>query len=838
VVTHIGTTRFRAGRPIGDARYSADGKRIVGYAGTRLYVWDAADGSPVRTVETGLEPVTNPTDPDEKRLAFAVHPRQSRVACGGLRGAKTHLQIWDFDTGRAVAEKASDCDALKVLAWTPDGKRLLERANVGWEKATAWKLIVRDDKLDVVHSHELPKDFGQWSSVMHPLPDGKRVLLWQEQREPILLDLESGARVGTIHYKVDIPSDVGISADGQALVATGANEMCLFDVQGGARGRDLPVLRKGWEKPRPLFAPDGKTVYVWDHRPIAYDVATLKQKWKPYFRTMHTVGTRLCDISADGSTLLARHGHALALLDARTGTERPAPYGPPMPAGLQWSPDGKQLFTRRLHHDRTWTAWDAASGKRLYDLQPTGDVQDGDWKMLPGLFFLRGGKEMAACLERTESTERVGPKEFLVFDAATGQCLRRLGEPLPDAIFRWMHPIGVDELGATVLMQAFAIEAGGKNVYNTVRWDPLRKAKLQEWTVEGDRFEGPRRYAPYSVTQVMTYPRTDSDTKPPPATIRCYALADGALAHELAPEFASVETDRLEGNFLLAVAYDSKWVRRGRTLTYQPQPPFVCDIWELPSRDKVRVFELPRSPQVVLGPAGRYVLRVLDGGAFEIHEPFVLKKAVAKVAAPCPPELLEFSPAGDRLAASLCDTTVMIWDTAAWHKRIEECIARELPADFEALWDDLGKDAATGLRACRLLSAAGDRGVALFEKRVAARRTPSDADIRRRIAELDSPRFDEREQAEKELEEIGGQAEAPLRKELENKPSAEAKRRIQDLLHRIEARQLGAAERREVRAVQALRWMNNEAAHKLLAKWAQGDPKAALTKAARQAAAW
>lgn len=220
---------------------------------------------------------------------------------------------------------------------------------------------------------------------------------------------------------------------------------------------DLPIFRGGWEKPRPLFAPDGKTVYVWDHRPIANDVATGREVWKAVFRTTHTVRMQLCDVSPDGATLLLRHGHALSLLDAKTGTERNRAEPPAVPTDLLWSPDGTRLFTRTVDHDRTWTAWEAASGQRLYDLQPTGLVKGEDWKMLPGLFFLGGGKELAACLERSESTERVGPKEFLVFDAATGRCRRRLGQPLPDRAFRWMHPLAVDESGASVLMQAFAI---------------------------------------------------------------------------------------------------------------------------------------------------------------------------------------------------------------------------------------------------------------------------------------------------------------------------------------------------------------------------------------------
>src|SRR5207302_3632068 len=139
--------------------------------------------------------------------------------------------------------------------------------------------------------------------------------------------------------------------DGRTLAATSTEDLRLLDLPGGQTRTKLPVLRGGWEKPRPLFSPDGATVYVWDHRPIAYDVATGKEKWKATFRTLHTVRAELCDVSPDGATVLIRHGHALSRLDARTGTERDPPDAPSHPPGLVWSPDGQTLWTGAGHHD-------------------------------------------------------------------------------------------------------------------------------------------------------------------------------------------------------------------------------------------------------------------------------------------------------------------------------------------------------------------------------------------------------------------------------------------------------------------------------------------------------
>jgi hypothetical protein len=310
------------------------------------------------------------------------------------------------------------------------------------------------------------------------------------------------------------------------------------------------------------------------------------------------------------------------------------------------------------------------------------------------------------------------------------------------------------------------------------------------------------------------------------------------LVHELKTDLPCVELDRIQGDFLLGTGYDSKWLTRGNTHRYTPQPPYAYDLWDLPSREKVRVFELGKQVPVVLGPGGQYVIRVLDANTFEIHEPFVLKKAVAKVATPSRPERFEFSPDGSLLAAALSDTTIVTWETTPWRRQVGEQLARELPADLVPPWDDLAKDATTGLRAARLLSAAGDKAVTLLEARVAARKAPDEARIKQWIADLDSPLFAARQQAEKDLRSLSGQAESHLRKQLKSNPSLEVRRRIEELLREIEARNLTAAEVREARAVEAMGWVNTEAARALLAKWAEGDPNATLTKAAKKASGY
>src|SRR6185436_12446506 len=131
---------------------------------------------------------------------------------------------------------------------------------------------------------------------------------------------------------------------------------------------------------------------------------------------------------------------------------------------------------------------------------------------------------------------------------------------------------------------------------------------------------------------------------------------------------------------------------------------------------------------------------------------------------------------------SLADTSIAVWDTASWRTAIDAAVAKAVPADLARLWDDLAADAPTGLRAARLLAAAGDKGIALLKGKLPARSAPAADRMDRLIADLDSPRFGAREKAEADLRDLGPQAEPFLHRALKANPSAEAAKRLEAVL--------------------------------------------------------
>jgi hypothetical protein len=196
---------------------------------------------------------------------------------------------------------------------------------------------------------------------------------------------------------------------------------------------------------------------------------------------------------------------------------------------------------------------------------------------------------------------------------------------------------------------------------------------------------------------------------------------------------------------------------------------------------------------------------------------------------------LAFSADGFLLASGAEDHTALVWDVAG---RLENGPPGQSDLSAEqlrALWADLAaKDAAVAYRAmCRLL--AGRQTVGFLRKQM--RPVPA-LDARQRekltrwIADLDSPQFDTREKAVKELERLGEPAEPALRTLLGGKPSLEVRRRVQPLLENLEPAR-SPQRMQALRAVEVLEHLGTSGATELLKAIAEGAPEARLTREAK-----
>jgi hypothetical protein len=180
------------------------------------------------------------------------------------------------------------------------------------------------------------------------------------------------------------------------------------------------------------------------------------------------------------------------------------------------------------------------------------------------------------------------------------------------------------------------------------------------------------------------------------------------------------------------------------------------------------------------------------------------------------------------------------WLLASGHQRRQRIasLGRPLsPAEMERYWVALAgadpEEAADAIGYLASAPAANQRTVPFLRKAVKAALPPDAERLRRLIADLDSDRFDVREKAQGELERIGEDAVPALRKALDSKPSAEARRRMKSILER--PRTPSPETVQAIRAVEVLEKIGTPDARQLLESLAEGAPEAGLTREARAA---
>jgi hypothetical protein len=195
-----------------------------------------------------------------------------------------------------------------------------------------------------------------------------------------------------------------------------------------------------------------------------------------------------------------------------------------------------------------------------------------------------------------------------------------------------------------------------------------------------------------------------------------------------------------------------------------------------------------------------------------------------------PIRALAFSRDGRLLASGGTNGMILLWKMPEGEGLPATLKAEEADSFWQALGD---ADAARANRALAGLTAAPAQAVPLIRDRFpVTHKRPSPERLARLVAELDDDLFKVREQATRELAEAGSDAAGVLRKALANTPSAEAKRRIEDLLDRL--KKGGDSERlRCLRALEVLERIGTPPARDVLRQLAHKDLPADLAEEIR-----
>jgi hypothetical protein len=193
-----------------------------------------------------------------------------------------------------------------------------------------------------------------------------------------------------------------------------------------------------------------------------------------------------------------------------------------------------------------------------------------------------------------------------------------------------------------------------------------------------------------------------------------------------------------------------------------------------------------------------------------------------------PIQSLAFAADGTLLASGATDTTILVWDTSGRPKAPATLSAQELDEAWTAL---AAPDALAAYRALGRLLGAPGQAMSLLKMNL--RPVPAlaldEAKIPHWLADLDSPAFARREVASRSLEQFGRRAVPALRQAHQEAATLEVRRRVADLLERIQNKVLAL---RDARALEVLERLSGREAEALLAELARGAPAAPLTEEA------
>ena len=174
------------------------------------------------------------------------------------------------------------------------------------------------------------------------------------------------------------------------------------------------------------------------------------------------------------------------------------------------------------------------------------------------------------------------------------------------------------------------------------------------------------------------------------------------------------------------------------------------------------------------------------------------------------------------------DSTVLLWDVSGRTRPLPpDAVALTLPREeLDNLWHRLGGESTDACLAIQQLVRAPGQAVPLFRTRVHAvdaRR------IARLLKDLDSDDFATRERATDELATLGQAAERTLRQAIAKKTSLEVRRRVNELLAKLNTGDMAPEVLRALRAVEVLEMIGTEEARQVVAKLAAGAKDFALT---------
>jgi WD40 repeat protein len=863
VVLRLGASRLRHGRSVSQLVVSPDSTQVAAYGGGYLSIWDTRTGGVVRRVELPKQTVTL-----QASLVWLLDGRGIVLLAGADTRDVAHLHgsdglVWEFtdekavpkippDWGMSLAAMANGGPAHGEADWcyavSPDGKTLavgrgeslvkdvglfdpIPLHGPGLDKAMA--ILVRPLKTGSLVS-KLPKakELARLPGNCKRLsftPDGTRLVALKQVKDGhlvIVFDLASGKE--TARLKAPRPTEKQ-GENGTPPMAV-SNTTVAIGLEGGgtslwdlATGKERKldtahVAKASWPYGGTVavaFAPDGQTLATGGRDGLVklWDVASSR-----YLRTLELQYTQVEVLawSRDGRTVVsAGRGGVIRLWDAATGKDLcPQPGHVAGVIRVALSPDGKTAVTGGW--DRTVRWWDTATGREL--------------RVAAGLV-----NEVAVSPDSRTVLASTPERRLLMWDLATGR--ETTPADLPDGLRFGALAFTPDGRGL--------VTASGPRV-TVLGWPQMkvrRSFDLPKPDKQPKDYECQKLAVSPDGRWLVTFAersgwRSENPPSPAGGVVDLWDLGTGQHIRRLAEwlrlawdfQPATMATFTADGRVMLAPGTGTIPAQGGRP--EQPSTGWAALLDPLTPR-WLQSFAGAwhyYTTAIVVSPDGRTLYLSNDTSAIVAYEVATGKqRRTLSGHAECV-RTLAMAQDGRRLLSGSDDDFGFLWDTtlAGAAKPRKEPLTT---AEANTLWVTLASaDAGAAYTAMADLAAAPDCAVALVQRELKpALAAPTNAELDRTFAGLDSEDFATREKASRRLVEWGELAVPGARKRLDGTESAEVRRRVMEFLDRFDPATLKPDRLRQMRAVELSEGIATPAARDVLSELAKGAAEAPLT---------
>jgi RNA polymerase sigma factor (sigma-70 family) len=796
----VGTLRWRHHHSTADltTAFSPDGKTVITGGDGTLKWWDTATGKLLLRL------------PGEYagRLLLSPHGKWLVVASGDLLDATSGRPVRRLGQGNYP------------LAFSPDSALLATSA----DKGTVLLWNARTGEV-------LQKLGGQEQNVICGAftPDGRTLVTLSFDKKVCHWDVATGALRRTITLSIPGWRTLDLSSDGRTLAVSGAKTVGLWDTTTGAHlgnlGEDAAKARYGL-----AFSPDGRTLATdWydegtgEARICLWDVAGRK-----LLRRFSIPARALGHLFfAPDNRTLASSGFSeprLRLWDTTTGKplhQQSAHDG--AITGLAFTPDGGTLLSGSS--DGTLRVWDAGTGRAVRELPGHPGGVSSLASTPDGRAVLSGGYDA----------------QLLLQDWQTGKELHRMvlvpKEKLSPNV-RYGPELSLAPDGRTAVAR-IGTAGGGALVYLWNLTEGRELARREDDTSRLVLSPDARILAAFARTEVPARPSKNPNAKAGDTDVvgRQLILHDAATGRRR----LAIPLPELHGD-LVAFSPDGRTVvtegfQVRRDEKGSQWEKYTFRLWELATgRERLAI----RSPKegdsfgfdrIAFSPDGRTLATARQDRTIQVWDVATGAELLTHSGYEAAVHCLAFRPDGKALTSGHADSTILLWDLPVRRPRPSVLTPKQL----EQAWADLASaDAHKAHAGIWKLGAAPEGVVPFFRSRLSPAPPVAEDELRKLLADLDSESYERREATSRRLTELLDVAEPELEKVLQSAPSAEKRRRIEQILSTprvVRAPDLVRA----LRAVEVLERVGSEEARHVIEALARGAAAARLTREARAA---